>query len=96
MLDIIKSRGVQSETELLAIANERADDSLDDLKTHCRHTRACLLRANLQDMEISRGTRPSIPSMAEPDGNNIFFQPYELCRRMPTKALVQNDKRNPA
>ena len=30
---IIKSRGIRSETELLALANERADEDLDDLKT---------------------------------------------------------------
>ena len=33
VMDIIKSRGIRSETELLALANERADDGLDDLKT---------------------------------------------------------------
>ena len=33
VMDIIKSRRIRSETELLALANERADDGLDDLKT---------------------------------------------------------------
>ena len=32
-MNISKSQGIRSETELLAIANERADDDLDDLKT---------------------------------------------------------------
>ena len=33
VMNIIKNRGIRSETELLALANERADDGLDDLKT---------------------------------------------------------------
>ena len=31
--DIIKSRGIRSETDLLVLANEHADDGPDDLKT---------------------------------------------------------------
>ena len=38
VMDIIKSRGIRSETELLALANERADDGLDDLKTFIADT----------------------------------------------------------
>ena len=79
VMDIIKSQEIRSETELLVLANERADDSLDDLNFYCRNTRACLLRANLQEMEISRGTTPPSPSMAETDGKTIFIQPDELC-----------------
>ena len=37
-MDIIKSWGIQSETELLALANEHADDGLDDLKTFIADT----------------------------------------------------------
>ena len=33
VMDIIKGRGIRSETEFLAFANERADDGLDNLKT---------------------------------------------------------------
>ena len=32
-MDIIKIWGIRSETELLALANEGADDGLNDLKT---------------------------------------------------------------
>ena len=35
---IIKSQGIWSEIELLALANERADDDLDDLKTFIADT----------------------------------------------------------
>ena len=38
VMDIIKSRGMRSETELLALANEGADDGLDDLKTFIADT----------------------------------------------------------
>ena len=37
-MDIIKSRGIRNETELLALANERADEDLDDLKTFIAET----------------------------------------------------------
>ena len=38
VMDIIKSRGMRSETKLLALANERADDGLYDLKTFIADT----------------------------------------------------------
>ena len=38
MMDIIKSQGIRGETELLALASERADDGLDDLKTFIADT----------------------------------------------------------
>ena len=38
VMNIIKNRGIRSETELLALANERADDGLDDLKTFIANT----------------------------------------------------------
>ena len=38
VMNIIKSRGIRSETELLALANECADDGLDDLKTFIADT----------------------------------------------------------
>ena len=37
-MDIIKIRGIRSKIELLALANERPDDSLDDLKTFIADT----------------------------------------------------------
>ena len=37
-MDTIESRGIRSEIELLALANERPDDSLDDLKTFIADT----------------------------------------------------------
>ena len=37
-MDIIKIRGIRSEIELLALANERPDDSLDDLKAFIADT----------------------------------------------------------
>ena len=38
MIDIIKSRRIRSETELLALANERTNDDLDDLKAFITDT----------------------------------------------------------
>ena len=38
VIDIIKDQGIRSKTELLALANERADDALDDLKTFIADT----------------------------------------------------------
>ena len=38
VIDIIKNQGIRSKTELLALANERADDALDDLKTFIADT----------------------------------------------------------
>ena len=38
MMDIIKSQGIRSETELLPLASEHADDGLDDLKTFIADT----------------------------------------------------------
>ena len=37
-MNIIKSWRIRSETDLLALANERADDGLDDLKTFITDT----------------------------------------------------------
>ena len=37
-MGIIRGRGTRSETELLALANERVDDGLDDLKTFIADT----------------------------------------------------------
>ena len=41
-MDIIKSPGIWSETELLALANKCADDNLDDLKTFIADTPECV------------------------------------------------------
>ena len=38
VVDIIKIRGIRSETELLALSNKRADDGLDDLMTFIADT----------------------------------------------------------
>ena len=38
LIDIIKSWGIQRETELLALADERADDGLGDLKAFIAET----------------------------------------------------------
>ena len=38
VMDIINSQGIRSETELLALSNERAGDGLDDLNTFIAET----------------------------------------------------------